>query len=287
MSIIAFILRHFYAIIIKKILLYYYMNDYYHQQNNNRGLTLAIIFAAIVIGGSIVFYGLQASTQSASIMNQDVLERLENLEALDDLLAQLDKGNKQPDTPTKRSNFPHIDKENDYIRGNPDAPITLLEYSDFECPFCGRFHPTAKELVADYKGDVNWVYRHFPLSFHDPNATDQAMATECVGEQKGSEGFWKMTDLIYENTRGNKTGPMGDKLAELAVEAGANNATFKECMESEKFKDKVKGQLAEGSKAGVTGTPGNFIINNKTKEVMPMAGAQPYQALQAVIDEML
>jgi protein-disulfide isomerase len=266
----------------------------YTQQKTNHGLIIAIVFAALAISGSIVFFALQSSpTQgTASILDSEVLDRLEKLEALDDLIAQLENkpsGGKaqEENRPTVRKNFPHIDKENDHIRGNPDAQITIIEYSDFECPFCGRFHPTAKELVVNYNEDVNWVYRHFPLSFHDPNATTQAMATECVADIAGNEAFWKMTDSIYENTNGNKSGPMGSELVDLAVDAGADRDQFQECLDTEKFKNAIQSDLTQGSKAGVNGTPGNFIINNKTQEVLAIPGAQPYQALQAVIDEML
>ncbi len=99
-----------------------------------------------------------------------------------------------------------VSKTNDHIRGNPNAPVSLIEYSDFECPFCKRFHDTAKQIVQQYGGKVNWVYRHFPLDFHNPAAQREAEAAECAAELGGNEAFWRFTDLIYTRTLSNGKG---------------------------------------------------------------------------------
>ena len=87
--------------------------------------------------------------------------------------------------------------ENDHIRGNPDASITIVEFSDFQCPFCTRFHPTVKQALAEYGDQVRWVYKHFPLSQIHPEAISDAEASECIAEQKGGDGFWNFADALF------------------------------------------------------------------------------------------
>ncbi|MDP7069160.1 MAG: DsbA family protein [Candidatus Peribacteraceae bacterium] len=169
-----------------------------------------------------------------------------------------------------------VDTKRDHIRGDRDALISLIEYSDFECPFCTRHHPTAQQLVDD-NDDVNWVYRHFPLSFHQ-NATVSSEASECAWDQGGDDAFWKFTDLVFEK------GAVNDNLAGYAEEIGLDVATFQECVDSGKYTQFVKDQMAAGSAAGVSGTPGNIVINNKTGDSRLVSGAQPVSAFQAAVD---
>ena len=115
----------------------------------------------------------------------------------------------------------------DHIYGNPDAEISLIEYSDFECPFCKRFHPTAKKVVEAYVGKVNWVYHHFPLEFHNPGAQKEAEVSECANELGGNEAFWKYADLIYARTRSNGRGFPLENLTPLAEEIGLDGIKFK------------------------------------------------------------
>ena len=162
----------------------------------------------------------------------------------------------------------------------------MIEYSDFECPFCKRFHDTMKQVMEEYSDKVNWVYRHFPLGFHDPIATQEAEAVECVGDIAGGEKFWEYTDLIYETTKSNK-GLAEDQLPILAQQIGVSLGAFNECYESGKFTAKVKKDMAEGASAGVTGTPGSFIVNNKTGDISFVPGALPFAQIKSQIDEML
>ena len=89
--------------------------------------------------------------------------------------------------------------ESDHIRGNPQAEITLVEFSDMQCPFCSRFHPTALQALKEYGDKMRWVYKHFPLDAIHPQARPSAEASECVWEQAGDEGFWEFTDAMFEN----------------------------------------------------------------------------------------
>jgi protein-disulfide isomerase len=89
----------------------------------------------------------------------------------------------------KAKNVRHVSATRDHILGNPNAPISLIEYSDYECPFCKRFHETAQEIMKAYDGKINWVYRHFPLPFHNPGAEKEAEASECVNELGRNDAF--------------------------------------------------------------------------------------------------
>lgn len=184
-----------------------------------------------------------------------------------------------------RSQVPPI-RPDDHVRGNPDARISLIEYSDYECPYCKRFHGTAIELVERYAGEVNWVYRHFPLSSHDPAATREAEAAECAAELRGNEAFWAVSDAIFERTRSNGRGVDGG-LAALAAGAGLDRDAFAECLDSGRMQARVQRDLREGQRAGVRGTPGNFLLDRATGKVVPMTGARPLGQLAAAVDRLL
>ena len=181
--------------------------------------------------------------------------------------------------PTEQvGDVPPVDGKTDHIRGNANAKISVIEYSDYECPFCIRHHPTMKEVLANYGDDVNWVYRHYPLSFH-PKAEPAALASECVAELGGNDAFWKFSDKVFE-------GGSYDYEA-IAKELGLNAAKFKTCFDSAKYRQKIQDQMAGGSAAGVNGTPGSIVLNNETGEAELVSGAVPFSSFKAAIDGML
>jgi protein-disulfide isomerase len=175
----------------------------------------------------------------------------------------------------------------DHVYGNPKAPISLIEYSDFECPFCKRFHLTAKEIMKNYKDQVNWVYRHFPLNFHNPGAQKQAEASECANELGGNDAFWKYTDAIYERTKSNGKGFPLTEIVPLAKEIGLDEKRFAQCYESGKYEARVKEDFEEGQKIGINGTPANILIHNETGEVIFKSGALPLEGFKAEIEKLL
>lgn len=166
--------------------------------------------------------------------------------------------------------------EDDDIKGNPDAPITIVEFSDYECPFCQRFYLTTyqqlKEKYID-TGKVNLVYRDFPLNFHQ-NAQKAAEAAECAGEQGK---YYEMHDLLFE--KGVSEGI--DSFKEYASEIGLNREEFDQCLDSGEMRDEVLKDLADGQSLGISGTP-SFIINGKT-----LVGAQPIEAFEKEIESIL
>src|SRR3989344_4961217 len=154
-------------------------------------------------------------------------------------------------------------RENDHVRGDRNARILLIEYSDLECPFCQRFHPTARQIVDEYDGQVAWVYRHFPIAQIHSKAPKEAEAVECANELGGEDGFWKLVDKIFEVTPANN-GLNLEELPKLAGEVGLNQSAFKTCLDSGKMAQYVEDDYQSGIKAGVTGTPGNILLDTKT-----------------------
>lgn len=168
--------------------------------------------------------------------------------------------------------------DDDHIRGDKNAEITVIEYSDFECPFCSRFHPTMQQVMTDYSGKVRWVYRHFPLSFH-PEALPAANASECAAEQNK---FWEYADKLFEN----QDSLSSDYYKKLATELGLNVNQWQGCFDGSKYADKIESQSAGGASAGVTGTPGSFIVDQDGNAI-PIKGALPYSSVAAAIDQLL
>ncbi len=172
--------------------------------------------------------------------------------------------------------------EDDRIRGDINAPITLVEYSDFQCPFCKKFHPTMQKVMEEYEGEVRWIYRHFPLSIHQ-NAQKSAEASECAGDQGK---FWEFLDKAFENSEADGTGLNTEDLQKYAEELSLDTDKFNECLSSGKFADKVKNDMNSGKKLGISGTPGTILIdeNGNTQSIK---GALPYEIVKEKIDAAL
>jgi len=173
--------------------------------------------------------------------------------------------------------------DSDYVLGNVDAEVVLITYSDLECPFCERFHPTGKQVVDEYGDKIAWVFRHFPLETIHPRALPAANAVECVGKETGSEGFWKFLDTVFIDQAKYLTDA---GLREAAIASGANGESFDSCFSNNEFEGKVREMTTKASEAGVTGTPATYIIN-KNRDTWLVPGAVPVESLKATIDEAL
>jgi len=174
--------------------------------------------------------------------------------------------------------------DKDWIRGKKNAKVSVVEYSDTECPFCKRFHPTMQRLIEEYPNDVNWVYRHFPLTSLHSKAIKEAEATECAGELAGNDGFWKYIDRLYEITPSND-GLDPAQLPQIAEDVGINREKFEECLNSGKYTQKVNDQAEEGVTAGAQGTPYSIIVVGDQK--IPVSGAVPFEQLKTIVDSAL
>ena len=180
-----------------------------------------------------------------------------------------------------------VDGKRDHIYGNPDALVSIIEYSDFECPYCQAFHATPRQLVEEYDGQVNWVYRHYPLPFHNPVAQEAAEASECITELGGNKAFWFFTDALYERGPvGDESRSLADKLT-LVNKLGLDEDEFTECLNSNRYEARVEADLREGSQIGINGTPGTVLLNNETGAVRLVVGAQPLRVLAAGIEEII
>lgn len=173
---------------------------------------------------------------------------------------------------------------NDHIRGNPEAPVKVVEYSDLECPFCKRFHATMNQVIDEYgkSGKVAWVYRHFPLDALHSKARKEAEATECANEIGGNTAFWSYIDRLFEVTPSNN-GLDLVQLPIIAQDIGLDRAAFKACLDAGTFTDHVANDLKDAQAAGGSGTPYSIAIA-ANGEKFPINGAQPYEEVKRIIE---
>lgn len=166
-----------------------------------------------------------------------------------------------------------------YFKGDENAPVVLIEFTDYQCPFCGRhFAQTYPLIEEEYvkTGKIKYVVMDFPLSFHE-NAQKAAEAARCVGEQKGNDGYFEMHDTLF----GNQQDLSIENYKKWAREIGVNGAQFDSCLDDGKYEAAVQADLSYGQSVGVSGTPG-FIING-----VEISGALPFENFKQIIDSEL
>lgn len=177
-----------------------------------------------------------------------------------------------------------VTKDRDHIRGDPAAPVTLVEYSDFECPFCKRFHPTVKRLVDESNGQLKWVYRHLPLDeLHPVKARKEAVASECAAELGGNDAFWKFADRFFELTPSNNRTDIDTVLPRIASEIGLDKARFASCLASGRHDRRIAEDVQDAAATGGRGTPWSLIVS-KSGKTYPLSGAQPYAAVKQLVE---
>ncbi|MFH1326229.1 MAG: DsbA family protein [Candidatus Falkowbacteria bacterium] len=220
------------------------------------GLSLGIAIFAVI--GFLVMLGLYFKDNKSSEVAGETEQNQEE---------------EQPNQPEKPTLAEFNITENDHIRGNFDAPITIVEFSDFQCPYCDKFHVTMKKVMETYPDKVRWVYKHFPLDSIHPLARQTAEASECANDQ---EKFWEYADKIYEN----QADISADTIKSMAKEIGLNMTNFNSCIDDGKYKDKVNTDYQEGLSKGVRGTPGNFVNGDVT--LAP--GAVEFERIKTIID---
>jgi protein-disulfide isomerase len=188
------------------------------------------------------------------------------------------------DTPTTGEVRP-ID-DTDHIRGNPNAPIIMIEYSDYDCPFCKNFHETMKRVMQNYgtDGKVAWVYRHFPLEQLHPSAPYIAEASECVAALGGNDAFWKFSDLVF-GERGTNEPTNTARLSEFAKTAGVSESAFSACLEDGRTQPLVKEDIQDAIAAGGKGTPHTLVLVGGQQGII--SGAQPYETVSKILDTLI
>lgn len=170
----------------------------------------------------------------------------------------------------------------DWILGDPNAPVKIVEFSDPECPFCKRFHVTMKQIVQEYKGKVAWVYRHFPLDSLHSQARKEANAMECAGELGGNVKFWAYLDRLMEITPSNDGLDLAE-LPKIAKYVGLDVSKFNACSDSDRYADKIEEQYQDATSSGGQGTPYSIVIGPKGGS-LPINGAYPFSEVKKIVE---
>lgn len=172
-----------------------------------------------------------------------------------------------------------VSVDDDAVKGIKNAPVTIVEFSDYECPFCARFYQnTWPKIVSEYidTGKVKLVYRDFPLGFHR-TAKKAAIAAECVRDELGDKAYFKYHNAIYENQKNLNI----DNLKLWAKNLGANEAQFNSCLDNDQYAAEVENDIKDGKSYGVTGAP-TFFING-----IRLSGAKSFEDFKEIIEKEL
>lgn len=223
---------------------------------------LAIVFAGILIAGAVLYNGSKGGVVSAD--KQAQLAAAEQAKILDEV--------------REVSN-------DDHIRGDPNAEVTIIEYSDTECPYCKQFHTTLKQLFEEYgpSGKVAWVYRHFPLEQLHAKAANEAEALECANELGGNDKFWQYTDRVYEITKSNDSLDQAE-LPKIAAFVGLDVAKFNECLSSGRNSERVAKDTENAVATGGNGTPWSIVIGKGGKKYT-IPGALPLAQVRQIVEK--
>jgi protein-disulfide isomerase len=175
----------------------------------------------------------------------------------------------------------------DHILGNPNATVTIVEFSDTECPFCKEFEQTMQQIMSTYgkTGQVAWVYRHFPIDALHKRAHHEAVATECANELGGVSKFWDYLNAVFSRTTSNDTLDPLD-LPDIAKELGLDQKKFNNCLGSTKYDNLILQQSQDAVRAGANGTPFSVLITSDGNK-LAIKGAEPYDVMKTLIDTAL
>jgi protein-disulfide isomerase len=220
-------------------------------------LPITIVVAGLIIAGAVFFVGKSGTTTT-------------------------------PNNGTAQAiNFRQADAT-DHELGNPNATVKVIEYADLECPYCKVFNTTMHQVMDFYgqSGNVEWIFRPFPLGQIHSKAPKEAEAAECAADQGGSTAFFAYIDKIYDITPSENNLDLA-QLPIVAQGIGLNVDTFNSCLSSGKNAAKVQASYNEAIKAGGTGTPFILITKAGSTDAIPLEGAQPYDSMRAAIDAVL
>lgn len=231
-------------------------------QSTTLTIPIAIVIAGVLIAGA-VYLGTSKGAPTTAVNNQQPQQAPQQTGDLEAMKAI---------------------SGSDHIRGNPDAPVKIVEYSDTECPFCKRFHTTMQEVMNEYgkDGKVAWVYRHFPLDQLHSKARKEAVALECANEQGGNDKFWSYADRLYEITPANN-GLDPAELPKIAQYVGLDVAKFNTCLGSTKYDQHIEDEVQNATATGGNGTPWSIVVGKNGKKY-PLSGAQPLASVKQLIE---
>ena len=235
------------------------------ENKNNLGVIIAIIVVLLLGVGAYLYGGTGTARNLFSGDGKNFL----NLNASDN------------SSGSKGQNIPDITTD-DHIRGNINtAKIAVVEYSDLECPFCKRFHETMNQVMSEYKDQVVWVYRHFPLESLHSKAKHEAVAAECAATLGGNDIFWQYIDKVFEVTPSND-GLDPAQLSKIADDLKLDKKAFADCL-TKNDQTKIEAQIAEAEDNGAEGTPFPIIIGADGSKTA-LAGALPFSDLKKLLD---
>jgi len=246
---------------------------------------LMAIVAAIAIATFFGGYSIGTLDNSGSGVSQ---EELKEIISEIEIKTAPTQQTQQPTQPAGSQVF-SVSLDDDPVKGNPDAPVTIVEFSDFQCPFCSRFFDQTLPLLEENyinTGKVKFVYKDFPLDNLHPNARPAHIAAECADEQGK---FWPYHDVLFENqAQWNRLSSvdLSSQLNQYAADLGLQSASFEACLNSQDIADEVNDDFLEAASYGATGTP-TFFIGNEKDGFIKLVGAQPYAAFQGAIDNQL
>ena len=208
-------------------------------------IPISIVIGAALVAGAIIF----TNQQEAGPRGQGQAPE-------DKMLAKSDV------KPTR--------SENRAIYGDTEAPVTIVEFSDYQCPYCARLHPTIKQIVDESEGGINWEYRHLPLPFHT-SAEFASVVGECVYQKQGNEAFWEYGDLVLQNQRGMNQ----QQLIGFGKQLGLSDADIEACANDQSIAAQINADMAAAQALGGSGTPFSVIVF-ADGSLRPVSGALPY-----------
>lgn len=223
-------------------------------------IPVSIVLAGLIIGAGLYLGGLSgAVAPTGTVVDNSV----SNGEKID------------------KTNLVEPVTEADHIRGSVSAPIKIVEYSDFDCPYCARFHETMKLIIGKYSSDeVAWVYRHFPLNEQSESVSQ---ASECVAELAGNDAFWKFADEYYKlRQAGDRTASAG-LISKLSPQVGVPQAKLDTCLNENRHLEIINSHQTNGSETGGQGTPWAILIGPSGK-TYPINGAIPLEEIERIIN---
>lgn len=259
-----------------------------HKESNGGKISIKkSVFMALVI--SVIASSLVAVFFAGSYMSlkSDQITKSELTEAIVKLESKILKNQQAPTEPNLQPIS--VSMDDDPIRGDQDAPITIVEFSDFQCPYCARFQIQTLPLILEQyvdTGKVKFVFRDFPIQNSHPNAMPAAVASECAHEQ---DKYWQYHDALFENQGVWNKVELTSAITifkEFATKLDLNQDQFDSCLDSGKYIKEISNDLKDGKSYGVTGTPG-FFIGNEEIGFVKINGAQPFEAFKSIIDSQL
>ena len=249
----------------------------YH--NLLKGMVAAIVIAAFIGGYSIGTF----DNSDSAVTTEELKEIISEIKT-----APAPQPAQQPTQPSGPQIF-RVSLDDDPVLGNPNAPVTVVEFSDFQCPFCSRFFEQTLPLLEENyinTGKVKLVYKDLPLDNLHPNARPVHIAAECADEQGK---FWEYHDVLFEKqSEWNRlsSADLSSQLNQYATSMGLNSASFDSCLSSQDIADEVNADFLQAASYGATGTP-TFFIGTEKDGFIKLVGAQPYAAFQGAIDNLL